>query len=104
MSPSGPSSSLRNPITLSLPTCALALSKVSLGSVPAYTVQVKDQGVAHLPKGEDIRVLGEWELVFFRVRGQLANDLWGQVAQPATLDAQLVFSPVRGRAYVSLVW
>lgn len=82
-----PPSSLRNPTTLSLPTCALALPKVLLGSGSTHAVEVKDQDVIHLPKRKDIRMLGEGELVLFRVRGQLADDLWGQVAQPTILDA-----------------
>lgn len=103
MSPSGPSSSLRNPIILPLPTSTLTLPKVSLRSGSTHTVEVKGRDVAHLPKSKDIWVLGERELVLFCVGRQLADDLWGQVAQPTVLDTQLVFPPGRGRARVSLV-
>lgn len=48
------------------------------------------QGRAHLPKGKDVRVLGEGELILLCVGGQLADDLWCQVAQPAILDTQFV--------------
>lgn len=64
---------------------------MTLGSGSTYAVEVKGQGVAHLPERKDIRVLGEGELVLLCVRGQLADDLWGQVTQPAILDTQLIF-------------
>ena len=46
-------------------------------------------------------MLGEGELVLFRVRRQLADDLWCQVAQPAILDAQLVLPPREAKHRVS---
>lgn len=74
------------------------LPKVAtLGSGSTHAVEVKGRGAAHLPERKDIRVLGEGELVLFCVRGQLADDLWGQVTQPAILDAQLVFSPAEAK-------
>lgn len=93
----GPPNSSINPTTLPLPTCALTLPKVTLGSGSTHTVEVKGRGAAHLPERKDIRVLGEGELVLFCVRGQLADDLWGQVTQPAILDTQLIFSPAEAK-------
>lgn len=96
--PPGPPNSSINPTTLPLPTCALTLPKVAtLGSGSTHAVEVKGRGAAHLPERKDIRVLGEGELVLFCVRGQLADDLRGQVTQPAVLDAQFVFSPAEAK-------
>lgn len=60
-------------------------------------------GWGHLPECKDVRVLGEGELVFLRVRRQLADNLWRQVTQPAILDAQLVLPPGEAKHGVSLL-
>lgn len=53
----------------------------------------EEPGSGHIPECKDIRVFGEGELVLLCVGRQLADDLWGQVAQPAILDTQLVITP-----------
>lgn len=50
------------------------------------------------PQREDIRVLGEGQLVLLGVRRELADDLGGEVAQPAVLDPQLVLPPAKTRS------
>lgn len=48
-------------------------------------------------------MFGEGELVFLCVGGKLADDLRGQVAQPAILDTQLVITPREAKHGVSPV-
>lgn len=58
-----------------------------MGNVPLPGLGVPTASTGHLPECKDVRVLGEGELVLFCVRRQLADDLWGQVAEPAILNA-----------------
>lgn len=64
-----------------------------LGGTPLPGLGLLKARAGHLPEGKDVRVLGEGELVLLCVGRQLTDDLWRQVAQPATLDAELVFPP-----------
>lgn len=45
------------------------------------------------PKSKNVGLFGEGELVLFCVRGELLDELGGQVTQPAVGDPQFVFSP-----------
>lgn len=45
------------------------------------------------PKSKNVGLFGEGKLVLFCVRGELLDELGGQVTEPAIGDPQLVFSP-----------
>lgn len=51
------------------------------------------------PQCKDIRVLGEGQLVLLGVWRELADDLRGEVAQPAVLDPQFVLPPAKTRSH-----
>lgn len=45
------------------------------------------------PKSKNVGLFGEGKLVLFCVRGELLDELGGQVTEPAIGDPQFVFSP-----------